>query len=66
MYGPGIWVPDPYGLTSKVQPAYSILVSTRPNVYTKDCVWEILKPTMWYGSATTPIKLFGPTRYQWD
>ncbi len=22
--------------------------------------------TMWYGSATTSIKLFGPTRYQWD
>ncbi|KAM0045352.1 Photosystem II CP47 reaction center protein [Helianthus debilis subsp. tardiflorus] len=21
---------------------------------------------MWYGSATTPIELFGPTRYQWD
>jgi photosystem II CP47 chlorophyll apoprotein len=22
--------------------------------------------TMWYGSATTPIELFGPSRYQWD
>ena len=22
--------------------------------------------TMWYGSATTPIELFGPTCYQWD
>jgi photosystem II CP47 chlorophyll apoprotein len=22
--------------------------------------------TMWYGAATTPIELFGPTRYQWD
>ncbi len=22
--------------------------------------------TMWYGSATTPVDLFGPTRYQWD
>jgi photosystem II CP47 chlorophyll apoprotein len=21
---------------------------------------------MWYGSAATPIELFGPTRYQWD
>ena len=21
---------------------------------------------MWYGSAVTPIELFGPTRYQWD
>ena len=22
--------------------------------------------TMWYGSVTTPVELFGPTRYQWD
>lgn len=22
--------------------------------------------TMWYGTATTPIELWGPTRYQWD
>ena len=22
--------------------------------------------TMWYGSASSPIELFGPTRYQWD
>ena len=22
--------------------------------------------TMWYGSATNPIELFDPTRYQWD
>ncbi|XP_039020375.1 photosystem II CP47 reaction center protein-like [Hibiscus syriacus] len=22
--------------------------------------------TMWYGSTTTPIELFGPTHYQWD
>jgi photosystem II CP47 chlorophyll apoprotein len=21
---------------------------------------------MWYGNATTPVELFGPTRYQWD
>ena len=21
---------------------------------------------MWYGSATTPIEFYGPTRYQWD
>ena len=26
----------------------------------------IVAGTMWYGSATTPIALFGPTRYQWD
>lgn len=22
--------------------------------------------TMWYGSLTSPLELFGPTRYQWD
>ncbi|MEM9154579.1 MAG: photosystem II chlorophyll-binding protein CP47 [Cyanobacteria bacterium J06642_2] len=26
----------------------------------------IVAGTMWYGAATTPIDLFGPTRYQWD
>lgn len=26
----------------------------------------ITSGTMWYGAATTPIDLFGPTRYQWD
>ncbi|KAF6165022.1 hypothetical protein GIB67_010878 [Kingdonia uniflora] len=47
LYGPGIWVSDPYGLTGKVQsvnPAWAFVVAG----------------TMWYGSATTPIELFGP------
>ena len=26
----------------------------------------VVAGTAWYGSATTPIELFGPTRYQWD
>ena len=26
----------------------------------------VVAGTMWYGSATTPAELFGPTRYQWD
>jgi photosystem II CP47 chlorophyll apoprotein len=26
----------------------------------------IVARTMWYGSTTTSIKLFGPTCYQWD
>ncbi len=26
----------------------------------------VVAGTMWFGSATTPIELFGPTRYQWD
>jgi len=26
----------------------------------------VVAGTMWYGSATTPMELLGPTRYQWD
>jgi photosystem II CP47 chlorophyll apoprotein len=26
----------------------------------------VVAGTMWYGSASTPIELYGPTRYQWD
>ena len=26
----------------------------------------VVTGTMWYGSATTLIELFGPIRYQWD
>ncbi|PZD74520.1 Photosystem II CP47 reaction center protein [Acaryochloris thomasi RCC1774] len=26
----------------------------------------VVTGTMWFGSATTPIELYGPTRYQWD
>merc|ERR1711977_415570 len=26
----------------------------------------VVAATMWYGSAATPIELYGPTRYQWD
>jgi photosystem II CP47 chlorophyll apoprotein len=26
----------------------------------------IVARTMWYGSAATPLELFGPTHYQWD
>ncbi|MGK7906766.1 MAG: photosystem II chlorophyll-binding protein CP47 [Synechococcus sp.] len=26
----------------------------------------VVAGTMWYGNATTPVSLFGPTRYQWD
>ncbi|RZC44451.1 hypothetical protein C5167_037401 [Papaver somniferum] len=116
LYGPGIWVSDPYGLTRKVQsinPVWgvegfdpfvpggivshhiasgtlSILVclfhlSVRPpqrlfkglrmgNIETvlsssiTDVFFAafVVDGTMWYGSATTPIELFSPTRYQWD
>merc|ERR1711870_30980 len=26
----------------------------------------VVAGTMWYGSASTPVELYGPTRYQWD
>jgi photosystem II CP47 chlorophyll apoprotein len=113
LFGPGIWVSDPYGLTGSVQPvapswgadgfdpyggvashhiAAGILgilaglfhLCVRPpqrlynalrmgNIETvlssiAAVFWAafIVAGTMWYGSATTPIELFGPTRYQWD
>nr|YP_009589692.1 photosystem II CP47 chlorophyll apoprotein [Selaginella remotifolia]QBL76275.1 photosystem II CP47 chlorophyll apoprotein [Selaginella remotifolia] len=116
LFGPGIWVSDPYGLTGRVEavaPAWgasgfdpfvpggiashhiaagtpgilagSFHLSVRPpqrlykllrmgNVETVlsssiAAVFfaaSIVAGTMWYGSATTPIEPFGPTRYQWD
>jgi photosystem II CP47 chlorophyll apoprotein len=116
LYGPGIWVSDPYGLTGSVQPvapawgpegfdpfnpggiashhiAAGLLgiiaglfhLSVRPsqrlhlalrmgNIETVlasslSAVFFaafVVAGTMWYGSAATPIELFGPTRYQWD
>uniref|UniRef100_R7W9S7 Photosystem II CP47 chlorophyll apoprotein n=1 Tax=Aegilops tauschii TaxID=37682 RepID=R7W9S7_AEGTA len=56
LYGPGIWVSDPYGLTGKVQ---AVNLAWGAEAF-------VVAGTMWYGSATTPIELFGPTRYQWD
>jgi len=116
VFGPGIWVSDPYGLTGHIQgvlPAWGpegfdpynpngiashhiaagILgiiaglfhLTVRPsqrlflglrmgNVETvlsssiAAVFWAAftVAGTMWYGSAATPIELFGPTRYQWD
>uniref|UniRef100_A0A8S0X3X3 Photosystem II CP47 reaction center protein n=1 Tax=Spirodela intermedia TaxID=51605 RepID=A0A8S0X3X3_SPIIN len=97
LYGPGIWVSDPYGLTGKVQPVspawgaegfdpfvpggiashhiaagtLGILaglfhLSVRPPQRLYKGLPFVVAGTMWYGSATTPIELFGPTRYQWD
>ncbi|KAF3663434.1 Photosystem II CP47 reaction center protein [Capsicum annuum] len=116
LYGPGIWVFDPYGLTGKVQlvnPAWGVKgfdpfipggiashhiaagilgilaglfhLSVRPpqRLYKELRMGNIeivlsssiaavffaafgVVGTMWYGSATTPIELFGPTHYQWD
>ena len=116
LYGPGMWVSDPYGITGSIQPvtpvwdargfdpynpggvpahhiAAGILgiiaglfhLTVRPpqrlyrglrmgNVETvlsssiAAVFWAAFTVcgTMWYGSAVTPIELFGPTRYQWD
>jgi photosystem II CP47 chlorophyll apoprotein len=116
LFGPGMWVSDPYGLTGSVQPvapewgpagfnpfnpggvvAHHIAagivgiiaglfhLSVRPperlykalrmgNIETVLAssiaavffAAFIVAGTMWFGSATTPIELFGPTRYQWD
>ncbi|KAL5646408.1 hypothetical protein ACJX0J_002684 [Zea mays] len=109
LYGPGIWVSDPYGLTGKVQAegfdpfvpggiashhiaagTLGILaglfhLSVRPpqrlykglrmgnietvlssSIAAVFFAAFVVAGTMWYGSATTPIELFGPTRYQWD
>jgi photosystem II CP47 chlorophyll apoprotein len=116
LYGPGIWISDPYGLTGRVQavrpswgpdgfdpynpggiPAHHIAAGVlgilaglfhlcvRPpqrlynalrmgNIETvlsssiAAVFWAafVVSGTMWYGSAATPIELYGPTRYQWD
>ncbi|KAJ4730436.1 Photosystem II CP47 reaction center protein [Rhynchospora pubera] len=73
LYGPGIWVSDPYGLTGKVQavnPAWGVdgFDPFIPGGIASHHIAAafVVAGTMWYGSATTPIELFGPTRYQWD
>ncbi|KAL5646930.1 hypothetical protein ACJX0J_002005 [Zea mays] len=54
LYGPGICVRPPQRLYKGLRMG---------NIET---VLSSIAGTMWYGSATTPIELFGPTRYQWD
>lgn len=116
VFGPGMWVSDPYGLTGTVQPvapswgpegfnpfnaggivAHHIAAGTvgiigglfHLSVRPPERLYRALRMgnietvlsssiaavffaafvvagTMWYGSAATPIELFGPTRYQWD
>ncbi|NJN86192.1 MAG: photosystem II chlorophyll-binding protein CP47 [Leptolyngbyaceae cyanobacterium SL_7_1] len=116
IFGPGMWVSDPYGLTGHIQPIkpdwgatgfnpfnpggvvahhiaagivgimgglFHIAVRPAENLYRSLSMGNIetvlasglatfffagfvVSGTMWYGSATTPIELFGPTRYQWD
>ena len=116
IFGPGIWVSDPYGLSGTIQAVtptwgpegfdpynasgiatHHIAAGTlgviaglfHSNVRPPQRLFRLLKMgnletvlsssiaavfwsafvvsgTMWYGSAATPIELFGPTRYQWD
>jgi photosystem II CP47 chlorophyll apoprotein len=116
LFGPGMWVSDPYGLTGHMEPVapdfgpngfnpfnpggvvahhiaagivgifgglFHIYVRP-PEVLFKSLRMGNIETalasglatfffaafvacgTMWYGSATTPIELWGPTRYQWD
>jgi photosystem II CP47 chlorophyll apoprotein len=116
LWGPGMWVSDPYGLTGSIQPVapewgpdgfnpfnpggivahhiaagvvgiiaglFHLTVRPPQRLYRALRMGNIetvlsssiaavffaafvVAGTMWYGNATTPIELFGPTRYQWD
>jgi photosystem II CP47 chlorophyll apoprotein len=116
LFGPGMWVSDPYGLTGHVEPvapawgpegfnpfnpggivAHHIAagivgiiaglfhLAVRPperlfkalrmgnietvlssSIAAVFFAAFVVAGTMWYGSAATPIELYGPTRYQWD
>ena len=116
LFGPGMWVSDPYGLTGSVQPVapewgpagfnpfnpggivahhiaagvvgiiaglFHLTVRPPERLYRALRMGNIetvlsssiaavffaafvVAGTMWYGSAATPIELFGTTRYQWD
>jgi len=116
VFGPGMWVSDPLGLTGHVQPVapawgadgfdpynpggivahhiaagivgilggiFHILVRPPERLFRSLRMGNIetvlsssiaavffaafvVAGTMWYGTAATPVGLFGPTRYQWD
>ncbi|EEF37075.1 conserved hypothetical protein [Ricinus communis] len=76
LYGPEIWVSDPYRLTGKVQPispawgveGFDPIVSRgiASHRIAAGTLAFVVAGTMWYGSTTTLIELFGPIRYQWD
>jgi photosystem II CP47 chlorophyll apoprotein len=116
LFGPGMWISDPFGITGHVAPvapewgpsgfnpfnpggvvAHHIAAGTvgiiaglfHLTVRPPERLYKALRMgnietvlsssisavffaafvvagTMWYGNATTPIELFGPTRYQWD
>ncbi len=116
LWGPGMWVSDPYGVTGHIQAVapewgpsgfnpfnpggvvahhiaagivgiiaglFHLTVRPPERLYRALRMGNIetvlssslaavffaafvVAGTMWYGNATTPIELFGPTRYQWD
>ncbi|XVF58302.1 hypothetical protein PTKIN_Ptkin07bG0054200 [Pterospermum kingtungense] len=87
LYGPGIWVFDPYRLTAGTlgilaglfhlsvrspQRLYkglrmgNIEIVLSSSIAAVFIIAFVVAGTMWYGSTTTLIELFGPTRYQWD
>ncbi len=116
VFGPGMWITDPYGIGGHVQPVapewgpggfnpfnpggvvahhiaagivgiiaglFHLTVRPPQRLYRALRMGNIetvlsssiaavffaafiVAGTMWYGNATTPIDLFGPTRYQWD
>ena len=60
-------------ISSRPQPSlYSILslgnleVVLSSSISSVFFIGFITSSTMWYGATTTPIELFGPSRYQWD
>ncbi|XP_013633081.1 PREDICTED: photosystem II CP47 reaction center protein-like [Brassica oleracea var. oleracea] len=65
LYGPGIWVSDPYGLTGKVQPVNPawgvegfdpfVPGGIASHHIAAGTLAFIVAGTMWHGSATTPI-----------
>lgn len=116
VFGPGMWVSDPYGLTGHIAPVAPAWGASGFNPYNPggivahhiaagivgivgglfhifvrppEILYQGLRMgnietvlssalatfffacfvacgLMWYGSATTPIELWGPTRFQWD
>jgi len=116
LFGPGVWISDPYGLTGHVEPVvpswgpngfdpynpigipahhisagvlgilagiFHLCVRPPQRLYNSLRIGNIetvlsssiaavfwaafvVAGTIWYGSASNPIELYGPTRYQWD
>ncbi|THU42491.1 hypothetical protein C4D60_Mb00t19380 [Musa balbisiana] len=73
LYGPGIWVSDPYGLTGKVQPVSPAWGAEGFDPFVPGGIAShhiaaafVVAGTMWYGSELPQSNYLVPTRYQWD